>query len=115
MYGCEIWTIKKADCQRINAFELCGVGEDFWEFLRLQGDTVNSEGKQSWIFIEKTDAETETPILWPPFVKNWVIWKDPDAGKDWRQDKWATEDKMIGWHHWFNGHVFEQSPGVGDG
>ena len=69
---------------------------------------------QSWIFIGRTDAEAETPVLWPPDVKNWFIWKDPDAGEDWRQ-KGTTEDEMVGWHHWLYGHEFEQAPGVGDG
>ena len=69
---------------------------------------VHPKGHQCWMFIGRTDAETETPILWPPDVKNWFIWKDPDAGKDWRQeDKGMTEDEMVGWHHQFNGHEFE--------
>ena len=77
---------------------------------------VNSKGNQSWIFIGRTDAEAEAPILWPPDGKNWLIGKDHDAGKDWRQeDKGMTEDEMVGWHHWLNGHEFEQAPGVGDG
>ena len=77
---------------------------------------VNPKGNQFWIFIGKTDAKVETPILWPPDVKNWLIWKDPDAGKDWRQEeKGTTEDEMVGWHHQLNGHEFEQAPGVGDG
>ena len=68
-----------------------------------------------WIFIGSTDAETETAILWPPGAKNWLIGKDPDAGKDWGQEeKGATEDEMVGWHHRLNGHEFEQAPGVGD-
>ena len=70
---------------------------------------------QSWIFIGRTDAEAETPILWPPDAKNWLIWKDPDIGKDWRQEKGTTEDEMVGWHHWLNGHEFELTPGLGDG
>ena len=76
--------------------------------------SVNPKGNQSWIFIGRTDAEAETPILWPPDVKNWLTGKDPDAGKDWRQEeKGMTEDEMVGWHHQFNGHEFEQAPGVG--
>ena len=76
---------------------------------------VNPKGNQSWIFIWRTDAEAETPILWPPDVKNWLIKKDPDAGKDWGQEeKGMTEDEMVGWHHWRNGHESEQAPGVGD-
>ena len=77
---------------------------------------VHPRGNQSWKFIGKTDAEAETPILWPPYVKNWLIWKDPDAGNDWRRvEKGMTEDEMVGWHHWLNGHEFEQALGVGDG
>ena len=69
---------------------------------------VHLKGNQSWIFIGRTDAEAETLILWPLDVKNWLIWKDPDAGKEWRlEEKGITEDEMIGWHHWFNGHEFE--------
>ena len=77
---------------------------------------VHPKGNQSWIFIGRTDAETETPILWPPDVKNWLIWKDPDARKDRRQEqKGTTEDEMVGWHHRLDGHEFEQAPGAGDG
>ena len=77
---------------------------------------VNPKGNQSWIFIGRTDAKSETPILWPPDVKNWLIGKDPDAGKDWRkEDKGMTEDELVGWHRWLDGHEFEQIPGVGDG
>ena len=69
---------------------------------------VHSKGNQSWIFIGRTDAEAETPIFWPPDAKNWHIWKVPDAGKDWMQEeKGMTEDEMVGWHHWLNGHEFE--------
>ena len=65
---------------------------------------VHPKGDQSWVFI---DAEAETPILWPPDVKHWLIWKDPDAGKDWGQEEEGmTEDEMVGWHHWLNGHEF---------
>ena len=77
---------------------------------------VNPEGNQSWIFIGRTDAEAEALILWPPDVKNWLIGKDPDSGKNWRQEeKGTTEDEMVGWHHWLNWHEFQQAPGVGDG
>ena len=69
---------------------------------------VHSKGDQSWVVIGRTDAEAETPILWPPDVKSWLIGKDPDAGKDWRQvEKGMTEDEMVGWHHWVEGHEFE--------
>ena len=77
---------------------------------------VNPKGNQSWICTGGTDAEGEAPILWPPYVKNWLIGKDPDAGKNWKQEKKGTkEDEMVGWHHPLNGHEFEQAQGVGDG
>ena len=77
---------------------------------------VHPKGNQSWIFIGRTDAAAETPIIWPPDAKNWLTGKDPDAGKDWGQEeKWTTEDEMVGWHHWLDGHEFEQASGVGDG
>ena len=77
---------------------------------------VLSKGDQSWVFIGRTDVEAETPIRWPPHAKSWLIGKDPDDGKDWGQEeKGATEDKMVGWHHWLNGHGFGWTLGVGDG
>ena len=77
---------------------------------------VHPKGNQSWIFTGRIDAEAEIPILWPPDVKSWLIWKDPDAGKEWRQEeKGTTEDEMVGWHHWIDGHGFGWTPGVGDG
>jgi len=77
---------------------------------------VHPKVSQSWIFIGRADVEAETPILWPPDAKSWLIGKDPDAGKDWRrEEKGTTEDEMVGWHHQLNGHEFEQTPGVGDG
>ena len=76
---------------------------------------VHPKGNQSWMFIGRTD-EAETPILWPPDAKSWLIGKDPDAGKDWRQEEKATtEDEMFGWHHWLDGHGFGWTLGVGDG
>ena len=75
---------------------------------------VHSKGNQSWIFIGRTDVEAEAPVLWPPDAKSWLIWKDPDAGKDWGQEeKEMTEDEMDGWHHWLNGHGFGWTLGVG--
>ena len=111
MYGCESWTVKN----------WC-----FWtvvleKTLESPLDSkkvkpVNPKENQPWIFIVRTDTEAETPILWPPDMKNWLIRKDPDAGKDWRQeDKEGTEDGMVGWHHQIKGHEFEQALGVGDG
>ena len=77
---------------------------------------INPKGYQSWIFIGRTDAEAETPVLWPPDAKNWLTGKDPVAGKDWRQEeKGMTDDEMVGWHHWLDGHEFEQAPEVDDG
>ena len=74
-----------------------GAEEDSWESLGLQGvEQVNPKGNQSWIFIERTDAEAKAPILWPPDVRSRLTRKDPDAGKDWEQEKWATEDEMVG-------------------
>ena len=113
MYGCESWTIKKAEHQRTDAFELC------WRrLLRVPGTArrlVNLKGNQSWIFIGRTDTEAETPVLWPPDTKNWLLGRDPNAGKGWRQEKGMIEDEMVGWHHWLDGHEFEQAPGIDDG
>ena len=77
---------------------------------------VHPKGNQSWVFIGSTNFEAETPILWPPDAKSWLIWKDPDAGKDWKpEEKGMTEDEMVGWHHQLNGHGFGWTLGVGDG
>ena len=86
----------------------CGVGEDSWESLDCKEiQPVHPKGDQFWVFIRRTDVEAKTPILWPPDVKSWLIWKDPDAGKDWGQEeKGTTEDEMAGWHHWLDGHGF---------
>ena len=78
--------------------------------------SVNPKGNQSWIFTGKTDAEAETPMLWPPVVMEWLIGKDSDVGKDWRQEeRGMTQDEMAGWHHWLDAHEFEQALEVGDG
>ena len=83
---------------------------------RKEIKSVNAKGNQSWIFFGMTDAEAEVPIFWPPDVKNWLLEKDPDAGKDWRQEEeGVTEDELVGWHHWLNAYEFEQALGVGDG
>ena len=104
MYGCESWTIKKAELWRMDAFEL-------WCWRRLL--RVPWTARKSNQSIPKeispgcSEAEAETPILWPPNVKSWLVWKDPDAGKDWGQkEKGTTEDEMVGWHHQLNGHGF---------
>ena len=117
IYGCENWTIKKAEHRRIDVFELL-----CWRrLLRVSWTTRRSNqsilkesvgmGNIHW----KDCSWCEAPILWSPDAKNWLIWKDCDAGKDWRQEKGMTEDEMAAWHHQFNRHVFEQVPGVGDG
>ena len=95
----------------------CGVGEDSGESLDCKEiQSVHPKGNQSWIFIGRTDAEYEAPTLWPLNVKDWLIRKDSDAGKDWRQEEnGTTEGEMVGWHHWLDGHEFEQALGVGDG
>ena len=98
MYGCESWTVKKAECRRIDAFEL-------WCWRRLlrvpldckEVQPVHPKGEQPWVFIGRTKAET--PVLWPPHVKSWLIGKDSDAGRDWGKEKWMTEDEIAGWHH----------------
>ena len=76
---------------------------------------VHPKGDQSWVFIGRTNVEAETPVLWPPDVNSWLIWKAPDAGKDWgEEEKGTTENEMVGWHHRLNGHGFGWTPGVGD-
>ena len=115
MYGCKSWTIKKSECQRIDAFELwC------WRWLlrvlctakRSKQSILKEVGGQSWVFTGRTHVEAETPILWPPDAKSWLTGKDPDAGKDWGQEKkGTTEDEMVGWHHRVNGHGFGWTPG----
>ena len=116
MYGCESWTVKKAERRRIDAFEL-------WCWRRLlrvpwtarRSQPVHSKGDQSWVFIERNDAKAETLILWPPHAKGWLIGKDPDAGRDWwQEEKGMTEVEMAGWHHWLDEHEFGWTPGVGD-
>ena len=107
---------KEAEHRRIDAFEL-------WCWRRLLSpldckeiQPVHSEGDQSWVFIGRTDVEAETPVFWPPDAKSWLIWKYPNAGKNWGQEeKGMTEDDMVGWHHWLNGCKSEWTPGVGDG
>ena len=96
---------------------ICGVGEDSWESLDCKEiQPVHPKGNQSWVFIGRTDVEAETPILWPADVKSWLVWKDPDAGKDWGQEeKGMTEDEMVRCHHWLNGHEFDWTLGVGYG
>ena len=117
MYGCESWTNKKAECWRIDAFELW-----YWRRL-LKVPWTARRSNHSFLkeispeySLEALDAEAETPILWPPDVKNWLIRKNPDAGEAWRQEeKGMTEDEMVGWRHRLDGREFEEASGVGDG
>ena len=116
VYGCESWTAKKHWVLK-NWCLWTVVLEKTLE-SPLDGKEikiVNHKGNQSWIFIfESTEAEAEAPILWPPHAESQFIGKDPDAGKDWRQEeKGMTEDEIVGWYHWLNGHKFEQAPGDG--
>ena len=116
MYGCKSWTIKKAECRRIDAFEL-------WSWRRLlrvpwtarrSNQSVLKEISPGFS-LEGLMLKLKLPILWPPDAKNSLIWKDPDAGKDWRQEeKRMTEDEVVGWHHRLDGDEFEQALGVGD-
>ena len=107
------WKLSAKDLMLLN----CAVGEDSWESLDCKEiKPVHPKGDQSWVFIGRTDAKAKTPILWPLDVKSWLIGKDPDAGKDWRQEEKGTiENEIVGWHHWLNGREFEQASGVGDG
>ena len=95
----------------------CGVGEDSCESLDCKEiQPAHPKGNQSLVFIGRTDVEAEIPILWPPDAKNWLIWKDPDAGQDWSQeDKGMTENEIVGWHSRLNGHESEQALGDGEG
>ena len=112
--------VKAGPYRRLSLKELillnCSVEEDSWQSLDSKEITsVSPKGNQSWIFIGKTDAEAEVPILWPPHAKSRLIRKDPDAGKDWRlEEKGTTKDEMVGWPHWLNGHESEQTSGVGE-
>ena len=116
MYGCESWTIEKAECRGTDLLN-CGVGEDSWEFLGQQGDLTSQSQRKSWKFIRRTDAEAESLIIhWPLDAKKWLFREDPDAGKDWRhEEKGTTEDEMVGGHHQLDGHESEQAPEAGDG
>jgi len=114
MYRCESWTIKKAERWCFWTVVLEKTLESPLDNKEIK--PVNPNGNQSWIFIIRTDAEAEVPILWPPDAKSRLIRKDPDAGKYWRQlEKETIEDKMVGRYHWLTGHEFEQTPGDGEG
>jgi len=115
MYGCESWT--KESWVLKNWYFRIGVPEKTLEspLDSKEMKPITPKGNQSWIFIGRTDAEAEAPILWPPDAKSWLIVKDLDAGKDWRQKKRTAEDETVGWHHRLNGHEFAQRPGDSEG
>ena len=126
MYGCESWTVKKAEHRRTDAFELwCWRRLFFFFFFEKTLESpldckeiqpVQSKADQSWVFIGRTEAEAQTPTLWPPHAKSWLIGKDSDAGRDWGQEeKGMIDDEMAGWYHRLDGHDFGWTPGVGDG
>ena len=117
MCKCESWTIKKAEPLRMDAFELWCWRRLLSVSLGLQGHPSSPVYKRSVLSIHwKDDAEAETQILWPRDAKNWLIVKDLGVGKDWRhKEKGVTEDEMVGWYHWLNGHEFEQYLGIADG
>ena len=107
--------VRVGPLRRLSAKELmllnCGARERLLKSILDSKEIkpVNPKGNQPWLFIGRIDAEAEAPILWPPDAKSWLIKKDTDAGKDWGQEKGVTEDEMVGWHHWLNGHEFEQT------
>ena len=110
-YGCESWAPKNWCFWTVVLEKTLESPLDCKEI-----QPVHPKGDQSWVFIGRPDVEAETPILRPPFVKSWLIGKDPDAGRDWGQEKKGmTEDEMAGWHHWLNAHEFGWTLGVGDG
>ena len=117
MFRCESWTIRKPEYWRIDIFKLWCWRRLLsvpWTARRSNQSTLKEINPENSLGM--TDAEAEAPIFWPPNAKNWLIGKDPEAGRDWGQEeKGTTEDEMAGWHHWFNGHEFEETPGDGDG
>ena len=116
MDGCESWNIKKAEWGRVDPFELWCWRRLLRVSLTARRPNLSIQGNQPWIFIGRTDAEAETPILWPPDGKSSFIGKDPDAGRDWGQEEKGTiEDEMAVWHHLIDGRESEWTLGVGDG
>ena len=108
VYGCESW--KESRVLKNWCFWTVVLEKTLESPLDCKEiQSVNPKGNQSWVFIGRTDDEAETPIIWPPYSKSWLIGKDPDAGKDWRWEKGTTEDEMVGWNHWLDGHEFEQA------
>ena len=111
-----VWLWRKLSAKELMLLN-CGAGEDSWESLGLRGNQlVHPKGDQSWVFLGRTDAEAETPILWPPHAMSWLIGKDLDNGRDWGQEeKGTTEDEIAGWHQQLDGHEFGWTPGVSEG
>ena len=111
-----VWPLKNLSAEELMLLN-CGAGEDSWDPLDCKGiQPVHPKGDQSWVFIGRTNADAEAPILCITDAMNWLLGKDPDARKDWRQEEQGTtQDDMVGWHHWLDGHEFEQALGVGDG
>ena len=116
MYGCESWDYKESWTPKIRYFWTVVLEKTLESPLDCKEiQPVHPKGNKSWMFIGRTDAEAENPILWQPNVTSQLIGKDPDAGKDWRHKKGTTKDEIVGWHHRLNGHESEWTPGVGDG
>ena len=117
MYGCQSWIVKKAETPKNWCFWTVVLEKTLESPLDCKEiQPVHPKGDHSWVVIGKTDAEAETPILWPPDVKSWLIGKDSDAGRDWRQEeKGTTEDEITGWHHRLDGGDSRWTLGVGDG
>ena len=117
MYGCESLDHKESWVLKNWCFWNVLLEKTLESLLDCkESQPVHSKGNQSWVFIGRTDAKAETPIFWPPDSKSWRLRKDPDAGTEWRQEeKGMTKDEMVGWHHWLNGHEFEQTRGDSEG
>ena len=116
MYGCESWTNKESWAPKNWCFWTVVLEKTLESPLNCKDiQPVHPKGDQPCVFIGRTDAEAETPVFWPPDAKSWLAGKDPDAGKDWRREKETTEDEMVGWSYWLNGHGFEWALGAGDG
>ena len=106
--GCESWTSKESRAQKNWCFWTVVLDKTVESPLDCKEiQPIHPKGDESWVFTGRTDVQAETPVLWPPDAESWIIWKDPDAGKDWREEEqWVTEDEMVGWHHQLDGHEF---------
>ena len=116
MYGCESWDYKESRALKNWCFWTVVLEKTLESPLDCKEiQPVHSKGDQPWVFFGRNDAKAETPVLWPPHAKSWLIGKDSDAGRDWGQEEKGIEDEMAGWHHWLDGRESEWTPGVGDG